>query len=293
MVGSSLLRVFKKRLFTNIITRTKSQLNLLDQKKTFNFLKNNKIEYMIIAAAKVGGIHANDSQRAKFLYENLQIQNNLIHGSYLAGIKKIIFLGSSCIYPKKSKLPIKEEYLLTGPLEYTNEPYAVAKIAGLKLCENYNNQYKGNYLCLMPCNLYGPNDNFDLLNSHFLPAILKKIYTAKKNSKKYVQIWGDGTARREIMHVDDLAYACLYFLNIKTKNTHINIGSGEEFSISDYAKIISKIVGYTGKIKYDNKMPNGTHRKILNSKLAKSYGWSSSIKFNKGLLDYYKNFLKI
>lgn len=292
MVGSSLMRLFKKKGYSDIITRTKKQLNLLDQIKTFNFLQKQKPDAVIIAAARVGGIHANNEYRADFIYQNLQIQNNLIHGSYLAGIKKLIFLGSSCIYPRDSKQPIKENYLLTSPLEYTNEPYAIAKIAGLKMCENYNKQFKTNYICLMPCNLYGPNDNYDLQTSHFLPALIKKVHQAKIKNKKNFLVWGNGKAKRELMYVDDLALACIHFLKIKTNEHLINIGSSEEYTISQFVNKITKFLSYQGNIIYQKNMPNGTPRKIIDSSIAKSYGWSAKIKFNEGLKLTYNDFLK-
>lgn len=293
MVGSSLVRLFKKKSFKNLILKPKKQLDLLDQNKTFNFLKKNKPDAVIIAAAKVGGINANNLYRADYIYQNIQIQNNLIHGSYLAGVKKLIFLGSSCIYPKYSKQPIKEEYLLTSSLEFTNEPYAIAKIAGVKMCENYNKQYGMNYLSLMPCNLYGLNDNYDPQNSHFLPALISKIYQAKKLKKKYVTLWGNGTAKRELMNVDDLSNACLFFLNKKTKETLINIGSNEEYNIKQYANKIMKFMKYKVDLKYDKSMPNGTPRKILDTSCAKQYGWYPKISFENGFQDAYLNFLKI
>lgn len=292
MVGSSIVKQFKSRGYVNLITKTRSQLDLLNQNKTFEFLKKTKPDAVIISAAKVGGIHANNKFRADFLYQNLQIQNNLIHGSFLAGIKKLIFLGSSCIYPRNAKQPIKEKYLLTSPLEYTNEPYAIAKIAGLKMCENYNKQYKTNYICLMPCNLYGPNDNYDLQTSHFLPALLKKIHLAKIKNKKNFLVWGNGKAKRELMYVDDLALACIHFLKIKTNEHLINIGSGEEYTISQFVNKITKFLSYEGNIVYQKNMPNGTPRKIIDSSIAKSYGWSAKIKFIEGLKLTYNNFLK-
>lgn len=291
MVGSSLLRLFKKQSFQNVILKKSSQLDLTNQYKTFNFLSREKPDYVIIAAAKVGGIKANNYKRAEFIYENLQIQNNLIHGSYITGVKNLIFLGSSCIYPKITKQPIKEKYLLTSPLEYTNEPYAIAKIAGLKLCENYNFQYGTNFKCLMPCNLYGPNDNFDLESSHFLPALLSKIYNAKINNQSSVLLWGNGKTKREIMHVDDLAQACLHFLKIDTEHTLINIGSGEEYSINQFANKISKFIGYKGKIIYNNELI-GTPRKIIDSSIANKYGWISKINFNRGFESFYSYFKK-
>lgn len=290
MVGSSLVRLFQKKGYTNLLTRTKKQLNLLDQSKTYAFLKKQKPDAVIIAAARVGGIHANNEYRADFIYQNLQIQNNLIHGSCLAGIKKLIFLGSSCIYPRDCKQPIKEEYLLTGPLEQTNEPYAIAKIAGLKMIENYNRQYNTKYLCLMPCNLYGPNDNYDLNNSHFLPALIRKIHEAKISNKNKVELWGDGSPKRELMHVDDLANSCLYFLKNNTSNYLLNIGSGEEHSIKVFANKISKIIGYDGNILFNKRFPNGTPRKILDTSLANNLGWKSKILFDQEIQYIYDDF---
>ena len=290
MVGSSLVRLFEKKGYTKILNRTKKQLDLLDQQKTYTFLKKQKPDTVIIAAARVGGIHANNEYRADFIYQNLQIQNNLIHGSYLAGVKKLIFLGSSCIYPRDCKQPIKEEYLLTGPLEQTNEPYAIAKIAGLKMIENYNRQYKTNYLCLMPCNLYGPNDNYDLNNSHFLPALIRKIHEAKISNKDKVELWGDGSPKRELMHVDDLANSCLYFLKKHTSNFLLNIGSGEEYSIKVFANKISKIIGYNGNIVFNKRFPNGTPRKVLDTSLTTNLGWKSKKLFDKEIQYIYDDF---
>ncbi len=283
MVGSSLLRVFQKKGYTNLITRTKKQLNLLDQSKTYSFLKKQMPDAVIIAAAKVGGIHVNNKYRADFIYQNLQIQNNIIHGSYLAGVEKLIFLGSSCIYPRDCRQPIKEEYLLTGPLELTNEPYAIAKIAGLKMIESYNKQYKTNYLCLMPCNLYGPNDNYDLNSSHFLAALLRKCIHAKKNNINFVEIWGDGSAKREIMFVDDLSEAILFFLKKKTSHFLINIGTSVEYSIIEYFQKISKKLGLNVKINFNRDMPNGTPRKILDNSISKKYGWKYNVNLDEGL----------
>lgn len=291
MVGSSILRKLKNSGYKNIITRSKIQLNLLEQQKTYNFLSIKKPDIIIIAAAKAGGISANDKYRGEFLYENLQIQNNLIHGGYLVGVKKIIFLGSSCVYPRDCKQPIKEDYLLSGNLEKTNEPYAVAKIAGIKLIENYNKQYNSKYLCLMPCNLYGPNDNYDLDNSHFLPALIKKIYIAKINNQKSITLWGDGSPKRELMYVDDLAEAVFFFMNKKTNHHLINIGSNKEHTILEYAKYIKKLLNYNGDILFDKQRPNGTPRKIMNSRLAKHYGFNYHTPFSEGIkktLDDYK-----
>ena len=242
LVGSAILRGLKKKGYKNLITKDKSSLDLLDQKKVFNFLKKKKPDFIFISAAKVGGILANDKYKADFIYENLTIQNNLIHGAYVNGINNLIFLGSSCVYPKLCKQPIKEKYLMQGELEKTNDAYALAKIAGIKMCESYNLQYKTNYKCLMPTNTFGPNDDYDSLNSHFFPALIKKIHRMKHGSKKNLTIWGNGLAKREVIYVDDLADACIFFMNKKTKEFLINIGTGNDFTIKEYVKIMSKII---------------------------------------------------
>ena len=292
MVGSSILNFFKKKKYKNIHTINRKKLDLLDHEKTIKYLKKIKPKYVIIAAAKVGGILANNNFKADFIFQNLMIQNNIIHGSYLAGVKKLIFLGSSCIYPKNSKQPIKEDYLLTGKLEPTNDAYAIAKIAGVKMCEAYNKQFKLNYISLMPTNLYGPNDNYNLKTSHFYPALISKIYKAEKDKKKNLIIWGNGKPKRELMYVDDLADACEFFLKKKTKHTLINIGSGKEKSIKEYAHFIMKKLNIKLNIKFDKSKPNGTIRKILNTQLAKSYGWYSKINLNKGFDLTFKDFKK-
>ena len=292
MVGSAILRHLKNKKYKNIITQNKNKLNLLDQKQTETFICKNKPDFVILAAARVGGILANQNYKANFIYENLMIQTNVIHSAYKAGVKKLIFLGSSCIYPKLSKQPIKENYLLSGELESTNDAYAIAKIAGVKMCEAYNKQYNLNYICLMPTNLYGPKDNYDDLNSHFFPALIKKIHIAKKKNKKIVKLWGNGKAKRELMYVDDLASACEFFLNKKTKHTLINIGSGIEKSVENFAKFVMKKLNIKLKIIYDKSKPNGTPRKILDINIAKRYQWKPNINLNKGFKTTYTDFLK-
>lgn len=292
MVGTSVYNHFKKKKYKNIFIQNKNKLNLIDQKQTENYIKKLKPEFVIIAAARVGGILANNKYKANFIYENLMIQTNLIHASYLAGVKKLIFLGSSCIYPKFAKQPIKEDYLLSGKLEPTNDAYAIAKISGVKMCDAYNNQYGLNYICLMPTNLYGPNDNYDLNNSHFYPALISKIYNAKNKNKKSIEIWGNGEAKRELMFVDDLADACEFFLKKKTKHTLINIGSGDERTIKDYSRFIMNKLGIKLKIVLNKNKPTGTPRKTLNTNLAKRYGWKSKINLDLGFDLTYHDFLK-
>ena len=283
LVGSAIVNYLKKKNFTKIYSIEKKKLDLRNQSKVLNFFRKNKFDYVINCAGKVGGILANSKYRAEFLYDNLAMQTNIIHSSYLTKVKSLIFLGSSCIYPKYSKIPMKEEALLSGKLEETNEPYAIAKIAGIKMCESYNRQYKTNFKCLMPCNLYGPNDNYDLDNSHFLPALIKKISNAKISNNNVVHIWGTGKPKREVMYVEDLADACLYFLQKKTSHSLINIGSGIERSILDYAKIIAKIFNKKIHFKFDKSKPDGMKRKLVDIKLAKTYGWKSKITLDEGL----------
>ena len=292
-LGSAIHKKLIQKGYKNIIAINKNNLNLLDQKKVFNFLDKKKPNLVIIAAARVGGVYANNKFRGKFIYENLQIQNNLIHGAYKNKIKNLIFFGSSCIYPSNISKSIKENMLLSGKLEYTNEPYAIAKIAGIKLCENYNLQYGTNFKCLMPCNSYGPNDNYDSKSSHFFAALIKKIYLAKKFNRKHVEIWGTGKPKREIIFVEDIADACIYFMNKKTKHTLINIGSGKDDTVENYLKIIMKHFGVKLKIKKNLKMPDGIKRKLLNINLAKSLGWTAKTPLKKGLAltieDYLNN----
>ena len=283
LVGSAIINYLKKKNFTKIYSIEKKKLDLRNQSKVLNFFRKNKFDYVVNCAGKVGGIHANNKYRAEFLYDNLAMQTNIIHSSYLTKVKSLIFLGSSCIYPKHSKIPMKEEFLLSGKLEETNEPYAIAKIAGIKMCESYNRQYKTNFKCLMPCNLYGPNDNYNLDNSHFLPALIKKISNAKFSNNHVVHIWGTGKPKREVMYVEDLADACLYFLQKKTTHSLINIGSGIERSILDYAKIIAKIFNKKIHFKFDKSKPDGMKRKLVDTKLAKTYGWKSKTTLEEGL----------
>ena len=292
MVGSAILRYLKKKKYKKIFTQNKNQLNLINQKETEKYILRIKPDFIIIAAARVGGILANQNYKANFIYENLMIQSNIINSAYKAGVKNLVFLGSSCIYPKFSKQPIKEKYLLTSSLETTNDAYAIAKIAGVKMCEAYSRQYKLNYISLMPTNMYGPNDNYDELSSHFFPALIKKIYDAKKKNKKSIKIWGDGKSKRDLMYVDDLANACEFFLKKKTRHTLINIGTGIEKSIDDYAKFVMKKLNVRMKITYDKKKPNGTPRKIVDTSLAMKYGWKSKFNLDNGFNLTFKDFLK-
>lgn len=294
LIGSAIHEYLKKKLDQKkIIVINSKKLNLLNQLETFDFLKKKKPKKVIIAAAKVGGIKTNNELRAEFIYENLQIQNNLIHGSFKAGVKDLIFLGSSCIYPKFAKQPIKEKYLLKSYLEKTNEPYAVAKIAGLKMCESYNKQYGLNYKCLMPCNMYGPKDNYDIETSHFFPAIIKKFYLAMIKGKKNIDLWGDGTPKRELMYSEDLAEACNFFINKKTKETLINVGSGKDMTIKQYAYFIKDQLNLNIDIKFNNqKVINGTPRKLLDIGLAKSYGWKPKTSLKLGFSKTYNSFLE-
>ena len=261
LVGSAIVRKLKEKGYKDIITIDKSKLDLTNQSEVFSFLKKKKPKFIFIAAAKVGGIYSNNKFRAEFIYSNLSIQNNIIHAAYKCKIRDLIFLGSSCVYPKLCKQPIKEEYLLNGVLESTNEPYAIAKIAGIKMCESYNFQYKTNYKCLMPTNTFGPNDNYNSLNSHFFPSLIKKIHTIKKYKKNTLTLWGDGSPKRELIFVDDVAEACVFFMNKKIKEPLINIGTGKDFTIKEYANFLLKIIYPKKKvrIKFDRSKPNGTH----------------------------------
>ena len=301
MVGSALVRLLKRKK-VEIITKEKKELNLLNQKKVQTFFKNNKIDQVYLAAARVGGINANNTYPAEFIYENLMIQNNIIHSAFLSGVKKLLFLGSSCIYPKNSKQPMKEEELLTGKLEPTNEPYAIAKIAGIKMCESYNRQYGKiygvDYRCVMPTNLYGPGDNYHPKNSHVVPGLIRRFHEAKVNNLKFVTIWGTGSPLREFLHVEDMARASIQIMNVDKKKyykiikpmSHINIGSGREVSIKTLAKIIKKIVGYKGKIKFDITKPNGTLRKLTDIRRLNKIGFKHKIDLEEGLEQAYLDF---
>ena len=294
LVGSAIVKKLKEKGYKKIITANRSTLDLANQAKVFKFLKRKRPQFIFIAAAKVGGIYSNNKYKGQFIYENIIIQSNLIHSAYLCGIKNLIFLGSSCVYPRLSKQPIKETYLLDGPLEKTNDAYAIAKIAGIKMCESYNTQYKTNYKTLMPTNTFGPNDNYDKLNSHFIPALIRKVHEIKINKKKQLIVWGNGLAKREILYVDDLAEACVYFMNKKVKETLINIGSGKDLTIKQYAKLMLNILIPKNKIKigFDLSKPNGTPRKVLDISLAKKYGWKPKIQLKEAILKTYYDYIK-
>tara|TARA_B100001057_G_C22751922_1_gene912129 strand:- start:60 stop:998 length:939 start_codon:yes stop_codon:yes gene_type:complete len=293
LVGSAIVRKLKNKGYKKIITETKFNLDLTNQIKVFNFLKKKKPDFIFIAAAKVGGIYSNNKYKADFIYSNLSIQNNIIHSAFKCKIKNLIFLGSSCVYPRLCRQPIKENYLLNGELEKTNEPYAIAKIAGIKMCESYNYQYRTNYRCLMPTNTFGPNDNYDSLNSHFFPSLIKKIHKIKKQNKNKLIVWGDGTPKRELIYVDDVADACVHFMKKKTKEVTINIGTGKDYSIEQYAKILLKIIYPEKKVRiiFDKSKPNGTPRKVLDISLAKKYGWRAQTNIKEAIKITYRDFL--
>jgi GDP-L-fucose synthase len=290
MVGSAIHRALEARGYHNIITRKSSELDLRNQAAVESFFRQEKPEYVFLAAAKVGGIHANNVYRADFIYENLMIQNNVIHQSYVNGVKKLLFLGSSCIYPKLAPQPLKEEYLLTGLLEYTNEPYAIAKIAGIKMCESYRIQYDCDFISVMPTNLYGPNDNYDLNNSHVLPALLRKFHEAKMEGKPEVVVWGSGSPKREFLHADDLADACLYLMDNYSDAGLINIGTGEDLSIRELAEMIAQITGFEGKIVWDSSKPDGTPRKLMDVNKLHRQGWHHKIELEEGIRMVYEPF---
>ena len=295
MIGSAILRKLKSLSYKNLFFRTRNQLDLTNQTKVLNYFNKIKPDAVIIAAAKVGGIKINNEKKSEFIYENLSIQNNVINSSFKNGVKNLIFLGSSCVYPKKSKIPIKEKYLMSSQLEKTNEFYAIAKIAGIKLCESYNKQYGLNYKSLMPCNVYGINDNYDINQSHFFPALVKKVIDASLNKKKFIKIWGSGKPLRELIYCDDVADACIFFLKKKTNHSLINIGTGIEKSIIDYAKYIMRHLGINLEIKHDNIKLDGTHRKLIDSSIARNYGWKYKTSLTDGLSltinDYIKKYI--
>tara|TARA_B100001758_G_scaffold242295_1_gene250350 strand:+ start:1902 stop:2837 length:936 start_codon:yes stop_codon:yes gene_type:complete len=294
LVGSAIVRRLKDQGYKNIILRNKSSLDLTNQLKVNKFLKKYKPKFIFIAAAKVGGIYSNNKFKADFIFNNLSIQTNLIHSAFLNGIKNLIFLGSSCVYPRNCAQPIKEDYLLGGKLEKTNDAYAIAKIAGIKMCESYNEQYNMNYKCIMPTNTFGPNDKYDSLNSHFLPALIKKIHNLKKNKKKKLVLWGNGMAKREVIYVDDIADACIYFMNTKIKENTVNVGTGKDLTIKKYAELMLRLIIPERKIKivYDRSKPNGTPRKVLDISLAKKYGWKPKTNLKDSILKAYKSYLR-
>lgn len=283
MVGSAIIRKLRKEGFENIIHRTSSELDLRNQQAVYDFFQTEKPDHVFLAAAKVGGILANNTYRAEFLYDNLMIQSNVIDSAHKAGVTKLMFLGSSCIYPKLAPQPLKEDYLLTGELEPTNEPYAIAKIAGIKMCDAYRAQYGSNFISVMPTNLYGPNDNYDLEKSHVLPALIRKFHEAKKNQTPHVMMWGTGTPKREFLHVDDLAAACFYLMQTYNESGLVNIGTGEDIAIKDLALTIKDIVGYEGEIKHDLDKPDGTPRKLMNVDKLSNAGWTASIPLKEGV----------
>lgn len=287
MVGSAIHRNLLAKGFTNFVFRTSAELDLRNQQAVADFFAKEKPDYVFLAAAKVGGIHANNTLRAEFIYDNMMIQSNIIHFSHVNGVKKLLFLGSTCIYPKMAPQPMKEEYLLTGLLENTNEPYAIAKISGIKMCDAYRSQYGSNFISVMPTNLYGPNDNYDLNNSHVLPALLRKIHNAKMNGDSTVEVWGSGKPLREFLHADDMADACVYMMQHYNEPGFVNIGSGTEISIGDLARLIQKVVGFTGELKFDPSKPDGTPRKLTDVTKLHSLGWKHKISLEEGIKSVY------
>lgn len=287
MVGSAILRALKAQGYTNFILKTSSELDLRNQQAVADFFAHEKPDYVFLAAAKVGGIIANNTFRGDFIYENLMIQNNVIHQAYVNGVKKLMFLGSSCIYPKMAPQPLKEDYLLTGLLEPTNEPYAIAKIAGIKMCDAYRSQFGCNFISVMPTNLYGPNDNYDLKNSHVLPAMLRKFITAKRNNDASVTIWGTGSPKREFLHADDLAEACLFLMENYNEEGLVNIGVGDDISILDLAHLVKKTVGFEGQILMDTTKPDGTPRKLMDVSKLNGLGWKAKITLEEGIRKVY------
>lgn len=290
MVGSALVRRLQAAGFQHILTRSRSELDLTDQRAVHDFVHTERPDYVFIAAAKVGGIQANNTYRADFLYENLVIETNLIHACHVADVQRLMFLGSSCIYPKLAPQPLKEDCLLTGPLEPTNEPYAIAKIAGIKLCESYNRQYGRQYVSAMPTNLYGPNDNYDLNNSHVLPALIRKAHEAKQRGDKELVVWGTGTPLREFLYVDDLADACVHLMETGAEDVLVNVGVGEDVSIRDLAQLVCEVVGFGGELVFDTSKPDGTPRKLMDVSLLASRGWKASTALREGIALAYADF---
>jgi len=291
MVGSAIVRKLEKEGFSNIITRGSKELDLRNQQAVADFFADEKPDYVFLAAAKVGGIIANNTYRGEFLYDNLMIQNNIIHNSYLNGVKKLMFLGSSCIYPKMAPQPLKEEYLLTGPLEPTNEPYAIAKIAGIKMCDAYRDQYGCNFVSVMPTNLYGYNDNYHPENSHVLPALIRKFHEAKVDGKDKVTIWGTGSPMREFLFADDLAEACFYLMENYNEPGLVNIGTGEDVTIKDLALTVKEVVGFDGELEFDTSKPDGTPRKLMDVNKLHSFGWKHKVELKEGIAYAYQDFL--
>jgi GDP-L-fucose synthase len=291
MVGSAIVRKLQVDGYTNLIMRTSSELDLRNQEAVADFFEEEKPEYVFLAAAKVGGILANNIYRAEFLYDNLVIEANIIQSSYKAGVKKLLFLGSSCIYPKMAPQPLKEDYLLTGLLESTNEPYAIAKIAGIKLCEAYRSQYGCNYISAMPTNLYGPNDNYDLQGSHVLPALIRKFHEAKINNQPSVEVWGTGSPRREFLHADDLADACVFLMNGYNDELFVNVGTGEDVTIRELAEAVKDVVGFEGELRWDTSKPDGTPRKLMDVSRIHELGWKHKTELREGLEKTYQDFL--
>lgn len=292
MVGSAILRNLQKKGFKNFILKTSEEIDLRNQQQVADFYEKEKPDYVFIAAAKVGGIQANNTYRAEFLYDNLMIQNNLIHQAYVNKVRKLLFLGSSCIYPKLAPQPLKEDYLLSGFLEDTNEPYAIAKIAGIKMCENYRRQYGCDFISVMPTNMYGPNDNYNLNNSHVLPALIRKFHEAKEQNLPFVEMWGTGAPLREFLHADDLGDACVFLMQNYDGIKHVNVGTGTDLSIKDLALLIKKIVGYNGEIKHDLSKPDGTPRKLMDVSYIHSLGWKHKIELEEGIRMVYEDFKK-
>jgi len=292
MVGSAIVRKLIHEGYTNIITRTSGELNLMDQRDVMSFFETEKPGYVFLAAAKVGGIHANNTYRAEFLYNNLMIEANVIHAAHCHQVKKLLFLGSSCIYPKMAPQPLTEDALLTGELESTNEPYAIAKIAGIKLCESYRDQYGDNFISAMPTNLYGPNDNYDLNNSHVLPALIRKFHEAKIHNQSQVEVWGTGAPLREFLHVDDLADACYFLMLQYNDKGFVNVGTGNDLSIKDLAEMVKDIIGFEGELVWNTSKPDGTPRKLMESTRLNNLGWQAKVGLEAGLEEAYEDFLK-